>query len=345
MVPNDSHALGEDGIVLDAARGPGASPEAIGKIQTMIGLVAIARVGGAVRPGSIGELLYRGDVIQTAADGAVAMTFKDGTAFHLSAGARMALDEFIFNSNAASNSARFSVAQGMFTFIVGKIAKSGGMSIDTPVAWIRGARGGATGILTLAALTLAVLDELKAYSDVSIQDDDVIDFKDLRHGVFELLIKGDNPQLIVVDDPGQTFVIRPTGSTFSVDQVANTPTRMAELQVQSLSALSTFTMGQQDSLIQQQQQRADNPQPITTQAAGSSGDTSTRLTSIDGCTAQQRSPSRSQRQRRRRITSLRPSRRHRTTRTPQPHPVRYPTHLQLRASPTHQLLRPCGRKR
>ena len=247
--PNDSHALGEDGIVLDAARGPGASPaEAIGKIQTMIGSVTIARVGGAVRPGNIGDLLYHGDVIQTGADGAVAMAFKDGTAFHLSAGARMVLDEFIFNSNAASNSARFSVAQGMFTFIVGKIAKSGGISIDTPVAFIRGARGGATGILTLAALTLAVLDELKAYSDVSIQDDDVIDFKDLRHGVFELLIKGDNPRLIVVDDPGQTIVIRPTGSTFSVDQVTNTPTRMAELQVHSLSALSTFTMGQQELL-------------------------------------------------------------------------------------------------
>ena len=265
--PRDSHALGEDGPVLDAARGPGVPPaEAIGKIQTMIGSVTIARAGGAVRPGNIGDLLYHGDVIQTAADGAVAMTFKDGTAFNLSASARMALDEFIFNSNAASNSARFSVAQGMFTFIVGKIAKSGGMSIDTPVALIRGARGGATGILTLAALTLAVLDELKAYSDVSIQDDDVIDFKDLRHGVFELLIKGDNPQLIVVDDPGQTIVIRPTGSTFSVDQVANTPTRMAELQVHSLSALSTFTMGQQDSLIQQQQARG---QPATDNDAGS----------------------------------------------------------------------------
>ena len=156
-------------------------------------------------------LVYQGDVIETAADGAVAIIFKDGTAFNLSTSARMVLNEFICDPNATSNSARFSVAQGIFAFIAGKVAKSGGLSIDTPVARIRGAtQGGGTGILTLAALTFAVIDELQAHSQFAILDDDVITYKDLPHGIFEIVTRGG--QLILADDPGETIRIDSAGN-------------------------------------------------------------------------------------------------------------------------------------
>jgi FecR protein len=87
-----------------------------------------------------GDLVYRGDVVQTGADGKVGITFTDGTAFNLSSNARMVLNEFVYDPNGKSNSTLFSLSKGTFTFIAGKVAKTGDMKIDTPVATM-GIRG------------------------------------------------------------------------------------------------------------------------------------------------------------------------------------------------------------
>ena len=79
-------------------------------------------------------------MIETAADGAVAIIFNDGTAFNLASDARMVLDEFVCDPDGASNSARLSLTRGMFNFIAGKVAKTGGLSIDTPFARIQQCR-------------------------------------------------------------------------------------------------------------------------------------------------------------------------------------------------------------
>ena len=79
-------------------------------------------------------------MVQTGADGKVGITFTDGTAFNLSSNARMVLNEFVYDPNGTSNSTLFSLTKGTFTFIAGKVAKTGDMKIDTPVATM-GIRG------------------------------------------------------------------------------------------------------------------------------------------------------------------------------------------------------------
>jgi hypothetical protein len=123
----------------------------IGKVVTAAGSVTIEHAnavvvqanipaGGGGGSTKIGDPVYRGDVVQTGADGKVGITFTDGTAFNLSSNARMVLNEFVYDPNGTSNSTLISLTKGTFTFIAGKVAKTGDMKIDTPVATM-GIRG------------------------------------------------------------------------------------------------------------------------------------------------------------------------------------------------------------
>ena len=125
------------------------TPKPIGKVVTATGSVTIERVNAAVvqvnLPGQagqakVGDLVYQGDVVQTGADGRLGINFTDGTSFNLSSNARMALSEFIYEPNGTSNSTLFNLTKGTFTFVAGKIAKTGDMKIETPVATM-GIRG------------------------------------------------------------------------------------------------------------------------------------------------------------------------------------------------------------
>jgi len=122
----------------------------IGKVVTATGSVTIEHANavvvqanipvGGVGQTKVGDLVYKGDVVQTGADGKVGITFTDGTAFNLSSNARMVLNEFVYDPDGTSNSTLFSLSKGTFTFIAGKVAKTGDMKIDTPVATM-GIRG------------------------------------------------------------------------------------------------------------------------------------------------------------------------------------------------------------
>ena len=130
-----------------APRGGLESP--IGKVVSVDGAVTIEHTAvvvrqvsapsGAVQP-KAGDLVYRGDVIQTGADAKVSLAFADGTAFNVSSNARMELNEFVYNPNSKSNSSLFNLVKGSFTFVAGKVAKTGSMKIDTPAATM-GIRG------------------------------------------------------------------------------------------------------------------------------------------------------------------------------------------------------------
>lgn len=126
-----------------------ASVKPIGKIISATGSSSIEHVNAVVvqaalgnRAGGakVGDLVYRGDIVQTGADGHLGITFSDGTAFNLSPNARMALTEFVYDPNSKSNSTFFNLTKGAFTFVAGNIAKTGNMKIDTPVATM-GIRG------------------------------------------------------------------------------------------------------------------------------------------------------------------------------------------------------------
>ena len=79
--------------------------------------------------------------------------------------------------------------------------------------------------------------------DVTFLDDGNITYKDLEHGAFELVTKEVIPRYLLVDDPGQTIVLRSQGSSVSVSQSTNSAARMAELQAAQQEALATYEKG------------------------------------------------------------------------------------------------------
>ena len=89
----------------------------------------------------VGDPVFRGDVIETTADGQVCIRFIDGTLVSLSNSARMVLKEFPGDGN--SRAALFDVTRGDFSFVAGELAKTGHLEIDTPFASIRGRWRGA----------------------------------------------------------------------------------------------------------------------------------------------------------------------------------------------------------
>jgi hypothetical protein len=126
----------------------GFESKAIGKIVSASGSVTVEHtsavvvqaVAAATGQGKVGDFVYQGDVVQTGADSAVGIAFTDGTAFNLASNARIALNEFVYDPKGKSNSTLFSLSKGTFTFVAGKVAKTGNMKIDTPVATM-GIRG------------------------------------------------------------------------------------------------------------------------------------------------------------------------------------------------------------
>jgi hypothetical protein len=121
----------------------------IGKVVVATGSVTLERTTAVVVQAStsgpagqakVGDLVYQGDAVATGADGKVGINFTDGTSFNLSSNARMVLNEFVYDPGSTSNTTLFNLTKGTFTFVAGKVAKTGDMKIDTPVATM-GVRG------------------------------------------------------------------------------------------------------------------------------------------------------------------------------------------------------------
>jgi hypothetical protein len=137
----------------NAAQSPAGTLESnpIGRVVKTSGSVTIEHAnavivqanlptGSGADQTKVGDPVYKGDVVQTGADGKIGITFNDDTAFNLSSNARMVLNEYVYDPKGKSNSTLFSLTKGTFTFIAGKVAKTGDMKIDTPVATM-GIRG------------------------------------------------------------------------------------------------------------------------------------------------------------------------------------------------------------
>jgi len=122
----------------------------IGKVVKAAGVARIEHSAAVVvqanlPPGGtehtkVGDLVYRGDIIETGPDGALAVTFADGTSFNVSASARMEVNDFVYDPKGHSNSTLLSLTKGTFAFIAGNIAKTGDMKVDTPLGTM-GIRG------------------------------------------------------------------------------------------------------------------------------------------------------------------------------------------------------------
>ena len=133
-----------------AAQAPAIDANPIGKVLDLTGSVTIEHASavvvqaklpsGAIDKVKVDDPVYRGDVVQTGADGKLGIVFADGTSFRVSNNARMELNEYVYDPKGNSNSTFFNLSKGSFTFVAGLIAKSGNMKVDTPVGTM-GIRG------------------------------------------------------------------------------------------------------------------------------------------------------------------------------------------------------------
>ena len=235
---------GDHGAAIGSVQEPVIS-SAIGKIKTAIGSVTIARANAIVAQPAVGDLVYEGDLIETGIDGLVGIVFVDGTTFHLYASARMVLDEFIYGAEKSSHSALLRVVKGMFGFIAGKMATTGRLIIDTPLAKIRNTPTPAiTGGLTFSLFVFCLIREAEAFFlDLSVLENGKILSKDQKFGIIEFLTT--DGQILVANDPDDLIVIKTgVGGTTLVSHQTITSSLRAELQGGYQAAVATLVAGQ-----------------------------------------------------------------------------------------------------
>jgi len=156
-----------------------APADGIGKVEKVIGHVVVVRNGVAVAL-NVGDAVYKSDVIQTGANSSVGIDFPDGTALNLVANTRMALNEYSYDPDGHSNAALFSLVEGTFAFVAGKVAHTGDMKIETPVATM-GIRG-TTGFVQEQIGTITATVGNVAYS-FAVADD----YGSTSNGAYELV--------------------------------------------------------------------------------------------------------------------------------------------------------------
>ncbi len=128
----------------------GLDANPIGKVLTVAGFVQIDHPAAILVQASlptngvgqtkVGDLVYRGDVIQTGPDGKLGVAFADGSSFSVSSNAKMEVNEFVYDPRGHSNSSLMSLTKGTFTFIAGDVAHTGNMKVNTPIGTM-GIRG------------------------------------------------------------------------------------------------------------------------------------------------------------------------------------------------------------
>ena len=175
-----------------------AAADSIGKIQKITGDVTVQRNGVSVAL-NVGDVVYKSDVIVTGTDSKCGLTFPDGTALELLPNTRMALNEYDYDAKSTSNQALFTLVEGTFGFVAGKVAHTGDMKIGTPVATM-GIRG-TTGVVQEVNSTTGEI----TYS-YSVYDD----FGTTHSGSWDMFV--DNPDgtqslALTISQPGfVTFV-------------------------------------------------------------------------------------------------------------------------------------------
>jgi hypothetical protein len=145
---------------------PSSPADSIGKVEKVVGNVTVMRNGVAVAL-HVGDAVHKSDVIETGANSSCGISFPDGTALNLVANTRMAMNEYSFDPNGTTNGALFTLVTGTFAFVAGKVAKTGGVNVATPVATM-GIRGTAGMVkeIDLATIRFLVLEGHYSIADL-----------------------------------------------------------------------------------------------------------------------------------------------------------------------------------
>jgi hypothetical protein len=142
-----------------------ATDEPIGNVATLTGAATVTR-NNAATPLKLKDDIFQNDVLQTAANSTLGVTFNDATTFNLTANARIAVDSYVYEDGGKQNGALFDIANGTVAFVAAAVAKTGDMRISTPSATL-GIRG-TTGLVEVpqgAAAANANNVAIKLYPD------------------------------------------------------------------------------------------------------------------------------------------------------------------------------------
>jgi hypothetical protein len=141
------------------------SDEPIGNVATLTGSATVTRNKQATAL-KLKDDIFLNDVLQTAANSTLGVTFNDATTFNLTANAQIIVDSYIYEDGGKQNGALFDIAKGTVAFAAAAVAKSGDMKISTPTATL-GIRG-TTGLVDVpegAAATNPNNVAIKLYPD------------------------------------------------------------------------------------------------------------------------------------------------------------------------------------
>ncbi len=142
----DTNSQSTDGDTIEIAQAATPAGEPIGQISAFQGTAFITHPDGTKVQAADGTPIFQGDAIETGAGGAIGITFADDSTFSLAENGSMVIDEMVYDPGTQAGKSAVSVAEGVFTFVSGQIAKTGieAMTITTPVAviGIRGTAGG-----------------------------------------------------------------------------------------------------------------------------------------------------------------------------------------------------------
>ncbi len=114
----------------------------VGAVGEVTGHATVTHMDGSKETIAKGTAIFEGDIIETDETGAVNIRFADDSSFAVSNSAKLAIDEFVFDSQTNEGENRFSMLRGLFVYTSGLVGREDpdDVQINTPVGSI-GIRG------------------------------------------------------------------------------------------------------------------------------------------------------------------------------------------------------------
>jgi len=237
--------------------GAPAGAAVIGRVERLGGSATVQHANGVVEQLNIGDSIRQGDVVETGDSSMLGISFADGTAFNMGAGARMLISELVFDSSSTSNSAVFSIVKGAISFVAGQAAKTGEMRVETPIATV-GIRG--TSVNT--KINTDVNGQIVSATYSLMQDPDG------RIGAFNIINRVTGAIIASVTTTDNIFTLTPTAA--GVDALSN-PKTAQDIAEELANAQTLFPMFLSNPAnFTPQPPQSPNPQPQTPGSPGSS---------------------------------------------------------------------------
>ena len=127
-------ALAALAVALIGAADVATAQQTIGQTEVVVASVQGA-LGGRVRQLSVSDPVFHDEYIETAPDAASQLRFQDGTVLTVGPSARVALDDFVYDTNPSRQKMVISMTRGVLRFATGRLDKNAYV-ITTPTATI-----------------------------------------------------------------------------------------------------------------------------------------------------------------------------------------------------------------